>query len=159
MSQIKKPFIFIVEDNEMYAEMIKFNLDTQNYNSEIFHSGESCLSEIYRNPDIIVLDYMLGSMDGIDVLKQVKSINPDIQVVFLSGQEDLNIGINSLKYGAYDYVIKDESAFPKLLNTLNTIIELNKVVEKKYKFPKPKFLAGILGASIATVSLIFQYIN
>ncbi|WP_291275865.1 response regulator [Flavobacterium sp.] len=154
MKTYKKPFVFVVEDNEAYAQMIGFQLEQKRFQVEIFNSGEECLQNLFKSPDIIVLDYMLGSMDGIEVLKQVKAINPDIQVIFLSAQDNILIGINSLKYGAYDYVTKDDDAFLNLSLAITKILMLKSIVNtetQKDVFKK----AAIAMLFVVTATLLF----
>lgn len=158
MKTIQKPLVFIVEDNEAYAEMIRFQVHKRNYNTIVYHTGEDCLRNLYQIPDIIILDYMLGSMDGLEVLKQVKSINPDIQVIFLSSQEDLNVGINSLKYGAYDYVIKEGASFDSLILALTKITRLKSMLEtrsKKKKLLKVAFTCAFLLVVLFLINLMY----
>lgn len=150
-----KPNVFVVEDNVTYAEMIGFQIEQKRNNVTIFHSGEDCLSNLYKNPDIIVLDYMLGRMDGIEVLKQVKSINPDIQVIFLSGQDDINVGINSLKYGAFDYVIKDDDAHLNVSLAITKILMLRSMIKTETKRKHFKKFASI--SLIATIAFAAVY--
>jgi DNA-binding response OmpR family regulator len=141
MRKYVNPTVFVVEDNATYAQMIGYQLEQKRNTVTIFHSGEECLNQLYKNPDIIVLDYMLGSMDGIEVLKQVKSINPDIQVIFLSAQDDIHVGINSLKYGAFDYVMKDDDAHLNVSLAITKILMLKSMVKTETKRSSIKKIA------------------
>lgn len=156
MKNSENPLVFIVEDNVAYAEMIRYNVQAKDCKTEVFHTGEDCIRNLYKNPDIIILDFMLGNIDGLEVLKQVKAINPDIQVIFLSGQDDLNVGINSLKYGAYDYVIKDEASFDNVIITINKISKLNSILKEKTMRVKNRNRAFILalGATLIIMLLL-----
>lgn len=158
MKTTQKPLVFIVEDNEAYAEMIRFQVHKRTYNTIVYHTGEDCIRNLYKIPDIIILDYMLGTMDGLEVLKQVKSINPDIQVIFLSSQEDLNVGINSLKYGAYDYVIKEGASFDSLILALTKIVKLKALLEnktKKKKIRKTLLVFSLLLLVVLLINLLY----
>jgi len=159
MKTYKKPFVFVVEDNEAYAQMIGFQLEQKRLQVEIYNSGEECLKNLYKNPDIIVLDYMLGTMDGIDVLKQVKGINPDIQVIFLSAQDDILVGINSLKYGAYDYVTKDDDAFLNVSLALTKVLMLKSVLHTETKRSTLKKTVLAMLFLLAAVSIVFKLIH
>jgi two-component system OmpR family response regulator len=136
--------VFLVDDDEMYLHTLEHNLK-KNLDSTValktFPTGEECLKELDQSPDIIVLDYELNTkdktaMNGIEVLKKIKSINPNIQVVMLSGQDNLEIAVNCLKNGAHDYVIKSESAFVRTTHLVKNIIyNLNlKREAKRYEF-------------------------
>lgn len=157
MKNYENPLVFIVEDNEVYAEMIQYNVQKRNFETEIYYSGEACIKNLYKNPDIIILDYMLDKINGLDVLKQVKAINPDIHVIFLSGQDDLNVGIDSLKYGAFDYVLKDAVAFDNVIIALNEISKLTAVLKKQTRLQKFKKRAAVIGISATIITFLFQY--
>lgn len=156
MKKKPSPLVFIVEDNEVYAAMIRYTLESSNYRTEVFISGEDCMQNIYKMPDIVILDYNLLIMTGLDVLKEIKSINPDIYVLFLSAQEDLNVGINSLKYGAYDYVIKDHLAFDNLIIALNKIKKMNQMIEESQRTKKNKKIAMALSIGCIALSLLIK---
>lgn len=128
---MKDPNIFIVEDDHFFAQMLKIVLGKNNYtNVQHFESGEACIDHLYTNPDLIILDYNLGSMNGIEVLRKIKSINPNIHVIFLSSQEKMNVAINSLKYGAFDYIEKEPHNVTTLLNLIQKIFKVDQISEK-----------------------------
>src|SRR5436190_23935051 len=91
-----------------------------------FNSGETALQGIYFEPDIIILDYHLDSinaeaMNGLQVLKKLKDHFPHVPVIFLSSQEKSEVAANTMKYGAYDYIVKNENAFHRLEIILNNV--------------------------------------
>ncbi|MCC7232283.1 MAG: response regulator [Bacteroidia bacterium] len=92
-----------------------------------FSSGEKALEGLYSRPDLIVLDYHLdstdpGAMNGMQVLKKIKERYDDAVVIILSGQEKAEVAANTIKYGAYDYVVKNESAFHRLELLIDKIV-------------------------------------
>ncbi|MBN4072724.1 response regulator [Crocinitomix catalasitica] len=113
--------ILIVEDNHFYGNLLKTKLEKLS-NAKIFfvEKGEEVINITNIQPDLIFLDYRLGNMNGIDVLKEVKSTYPDIHVVMLSGQENITVAVDSMKYGATDYLIKgkddDDDGLLRILN-------------------------------------------
>ena len=121
------PLIFIVEDDVIYQELVKNELvESQYSNIEVFSNGMDCVSNLYKMPDIIMVDYNLDKkMNGIQVLKSAKSFDKDIQVIMFSAQEKLDVIINSIKYGAYDYVVKNEFAMRRLRRMVNSICKWN----------------------------------
>ena len=77
MQNVKNPLIFVVEDNKVYNKLIVNYLKSNKYvNVEAFYSGEECLKNIEKGPDIIIQDYLLEGMNGIEVLKRVKKVSP-----------------------------------------------------------------------------------
>jgi len=133
-----KPNIFIVEDDPFYLSLLKKSVTgSRSCEVQTFATGEAFLEKIYQMPDVILLDQNLeGKITGLEVLKRVKSLNPDIQVIFLSAQEKMNIAIQSLKYGAFDYVIKDDLAFSKVNKLIAKILrykraEANQMINRQ----------------------------
>lgn len=121
-----KQVIFIVDDQPVYSNILKS--DIQNANTEIFTftNGEDCMKAMNLNPSIVVLDFELddGSetrMNGIAVLKQIKEQYPEVEVIMLSGHEDVKIATTSIKFGAYDYVVKNENALINVKNKMKNI--------------------------------------
>ena len=78
-----------------------------------FSTGELSLQGLINEPDLVVLDYHLDSvnptaMNGLQVLKKLKLRFPFVPVIFLSGQEKAELAYNTIKYGAWDYILKNE---------------------------------------------------
>ncbi len=154
MSEITNPKIFIVEDNPTYLNLLNLSLHENNYDdTEMYSSGEECLSNLHKDPDIVILDYQLGGMNGLDVLNTIKKVNPKIQVIFLSAQETLEVAIKSLKLKAYDYIIKDEHAFDKLFELIAKITRQGNLREEEDKLKKLKtiFFISLLVLAVLTI--------
>jgi DNA-binding NtrC family response regulator len=123
--------LFIVEDNQMYSLYIDNLLKEQfNFKVSTFPNGEACVKDLYLTPDIIVLDYMLGGMDGLQVLSAIKKQLPDTPVILLTGQKDMETAVRLMKAGAYEYIIKDKDAPEKLVSA---IIRIDQEKGKKWK--------------------------
>lgn len=116
MPELRKK-IFIVDDDPVLAEMLKDHLAKMtNYDIAIFESGEECLKNMDQKPGIVFLDFYLNSvnrdaMDGLEVLQEIKKADPDADVVILSGQDKIEVAVKTMQYGAFDYIVKGESAF------------------------------------------------
>jgi DNA-binding NtrC family response regulator len=123
--------IFIVEDEPIYMKTIKYIVEL-NPDNEVFcyTSGKEMINNLYRRPDIITLDYYLPDMSGADILKHIKSFDPDTYVIMLSGQTDVGTAVKLLKNGAYDYITKDNETKDRLINTVNNIISNQQVVKE-----------------------------
>ena len=119
--------VFVVEDEPMYCAMLERAIANEGYtNTTCFSSGEEVVKELYRMPDIVLLDHSLsGELSGLDVLRKIKSLNPDIHVIFISAQEKMNIALQALRYGAFDYVIKDEDALSKTVRMLDKVMSID----------------------------------
>jgi len=153
MKNPKYPLIFIVEDNSVYNKLIVNHLRSHKLiRTESYLSGEECLKNINRKPDIIIQDYLLDGINGIDVLKATRKKYPETEFIFLSGQDNIEIAINSIKFGAYDYIVKDQHSLIKLTDKINKIMVSHELINSNKRF---KFGITIFFVALAIIILIF----
>jgi DNA-binding NtrC family response regulator len=132
---------FIVDDDVFFANMYEQYLKNINYNDIVyFDNGTDCLNNLNLNPDIIFLDHNMDDMTGFEVLKKIKRYDPNIYVVMISGQENIKTAVDALKYGAFDYVIKDSNVCDKLTQIISNIIK----VKEELKKANPNLMQRIL---------------
>ncbi|MBT3384269.1 MAG: response regulator [Prolixibacteraceae bacterium] len=147
---IKKDFlIYVVEDNKMYNHLVTAFLKKKDFtNVKSFYTGTACLKALKNGefPDVVIQDYFLEEMNGIDVLRRVKKISPKTEFIFLTGNESMEVAVNSIKFGAYDYVIKDNVALEKVLDKIQKISKLFKLLQRNRQIRKSMvlFLVGLL---------------
>lgn len=106
------PHILIVEDEPAQREMLGYNLESEGYRISTAINGEEALLLISEEaPDIIVLDWMLPNVSGIEVCRQVKSRpeTREIPVIMLSARSEDGDKVRGLEIGADDYVTKPYS--------------------------------------------------
>jgi len=131
MQNTKNPLIFIVEDSVVYKDLIVGYLEQKKFkNLKTYKNGEECLKDLHLKPDIIVLDYSFEGINGLEFMRKVRSENPTIDFIFLSGQSDVQIAVEIMKLGAADYIEKNEKAPYKLVNSieyLQTVVKKEKV--------------------------------
>jgi len=158
----EKRYIFLVDDEPIQNEMLKDYLsDRFLYEIKVFDNGEEALQNMHLNPEIVVLDYHLNGHDnsaqnGVEVLKMLKEKSPATQVVMLSGQDKIDVAVDSIKYGAYDYVVKGETAFSRMENIFNNISELHKVKTINTAYKRTIVLLSI---GIGIIILIALYLG
>jgi DNA-binding NtrC family response regulator len=160
MQEHECPLIFVVEDNWIYNNLVVNHLRSNKFQKiESFVSGEECLKNLYKKPDIVVQDYHMDGLNGIDVLKESKKRNPDTEFIFLSGDDSYEIAANTLKYGAFDYLVKDNLALKKLIVVINKIIKTHRIRDHKnhYKVGVPFFLLSfaLFIITLASLPIIF----
>lgn len=147
--------IFVVEDDPAYTKFLRYVLSLNpDYEVEFFTTGKECVSNLYKNPAIITLDYSLPDDSGEKVLGQIRSHDPNINVIIVSAQEKIHTAVELLKSGAYDYIAKDHETKERLLNSIHNarnktslikeIDHLKKEISEKYEFEK-----SIIGTSPA----------
>ena len=112
--------LFLVDDDVDFLKLLKIQLLQQHdIIIETFATGELCIEHLSNNPDIIIMDYNLDSVDknamnGIATLDKIKAVNADIPVVVLSAQDEIEIAITCMSHKAFDYVIKSSTDFLRL---------------------------------------------
>ncbi|CAE7208877.1 rfbP [Symbiodinium sp. CCMP2456] len=147
--------VFVVEDDQLYAKATKHHLSLNPDNEvEVFANGKECLHNLYKNPHLVFLDYSLPDMSGIDVLRKIKQSQPELPVIIVSGQEDIDTVVTLLKEGAYDYIVKDSNEKERMWKAVNNIREntrlrheldiLRQEVTLKYDFSNIKGNSGSL---------------
>jgi two-component system OmpR family response regulator len=125
--------LFLVDDDAVFLKSLEIEfLQHADFVIETFPTGERCLENITRSPDIIILDYHLdgiekGVMNGIETIDEIKKINPDIPVIMLSSQDKIDVAINCMHHRAFDYVVKSETAFLRLQKIITTIFRYKKM--------------------------------
>ena len=160
MANVKNPLIFVVEDNQIYNKLVVSYLKTNKFTRvESYLSGEEVLNNMNKNPDIVIQDYLLEGMTGIEVLIKAKKTNPNVEFIFLSGQDSIDIAINSMKYGAYDYIVKDQMALQKMVNKIHKINSVTELVtsNKRYKVGVILFFIGLGILVSVTLFLALMY--
>lgn len=111
--------IFVVEDDAVYQRMVRYVMERDpDHEVHVFSTGQECLNHLSLRPHIISLDYSLPDMTGEEVLKRIKSFDPEIGTLILSGQQDIGTAVKLLRQGAFDYIIKDAEAKERLNNSL-----------------------------------------
>jgi DNA-binding NtrC family response regulator len=126
--------IFLVDDDvfslSLYEQQVR-NIGYQNVTT--FDNGTACLNSLTQQPDVIFLDHGMDILNGLEVLKKIKRFNPNIFVVFVSGQEDIETAVNSLKYGAFDYIVKGQNEIRRISAVMEKIQAFRELMPKKEK--------------------------
>lgn len=150
--------IFIIEDDMMVATLIKQSLTKQDHDLTHFTTAEECIQNLHQNPDIVTVDYNLPGMNGIELMQRIKSYNAAIMVVLVSGQETLDVVVESYKHGASEYIIKNDNLFANLENAIKNL-SMNVVLKKEVEFLKEQVIdrhkyANILGNSTPVMRVL-----
>ena len=133
MKNDKKIKLFLVDDDALFLRSLEIEfLQHADFTIDTFETGELCLANLSHDPDIIILDYLFDSIDknamnGIETLDKINAFNPDIPVVMLSAQDKIDVAINCMHHGAFDYVVKSETAFIRLQKIITTIFRYKKM--------------------------------
>lgn len=126
--------IFWVDDDQFSLNMYRQHLANKGYsNITTFGNGTECLNALTQMPELIFLDHSMEILTGLEVLKKIKRFNPDIYVVFISGQDDLETAVNSLKFGAFDYIVKGQNDLARISQVVEKVQEVKTLLKKHKK--------------------------
>jgi len=148
----KNLLVFVVEDNKLYHKLVVDFLRKQGLKRvKSFYNAEDCLAAVNKGerPDIVIEDYHLNDTTGIAVLQEVKKISERTEFIFLTSHEDMEVAVNSIKYGAFDYIIKDNDI--ALKKVYNKIGKISKIIELE---KRNRFVQNAMAVSLAILVAI-----
>src|SRR5436189_1618248 len=122
----KTPKILVVEDDaENRAAMVKV-LETAEYKVVETDNGQQALDILNEEDiDILVTDLRLPVMDGVELLKRAKALEQDIEVIMITGHGTVEIAVEAIKEGAYDFITKP-------IKKAQLLRAIEKAAEKQY---------------------------
>jgi DNA-binding NtrC family response regulator len=123
----KKLKVFLVEDSTLYSLMLDHKLqDIADYRLTVFETAEEALDNLYLKPDCVILDYFLPGMNGLEALKKIKTQHPNLPVIILSSQNNVQVALDVIKAGATEYFTKGNLNIDDLYETINRSCENKK---------------------------------
>ncbi len=116
--------IFVVEDDQFIGNLIKKALEKMD-NVDVTHflTPDECLQQLHLNPDIVSIDYLLPGMNGLELMAKIKNYNAEIHCIMVSGQDKLDVVIETYRQGAVDYIIKNDNAIVNLENSVRNLVK------------------------------------
>jgi CheY-like chemotaxis protein len=143
MDEELRASVLLVDDEQDFLQVLKSRLQARGLEVTIASSGEQGVKEVEvgHQFDLIILDLAMPGMDGLETLRQIKSRQPDAEIVMLSGRGTIRNSIEAMKLGAVDFLEKP--------------LELNKLLSKIGQAKKNRMLM-IESKSIAEVEKIIQ---
>jgi len=158
--------ILLVDDEEGIRKVLKITLESAGYEVLTAPDGETGLDIfVHEAPDLVITDIKMPGIDGIELLKRLKHLNPETEVVMITGHGDMDLAVKSLQYEAADFITKPidsldlESAIKKaedrmaISRNIKTYMEDLKILveEKDKKLTESEKLVTI-GRTIAGMS-------
>ena len=99
--------VLLVDDEVEFLETLSKRLKKRNVNVSSARCGEDALALLGKIPvDVVVLDVKMPGMDGIETLRQIKKNHPMIEVIMLTGHANVEVAIQGMETGAFDYLMK-----------------------------------------------------
>ena len=159
--------VYLVDDDKMFLASLKNSIQQQfgeTLKISEFANGEECIEKMEdEEPDIVVLDYYLNdeehpdAMDGLKVMKEIKSVSKDSLVIMLSGQDKLQVALDSIKNGAYEYIAKSESALVRIQNTMKNAMDTISSAKENSNYMKWNISLGFVVVLIVLFDIIWYY--
>jgi DNA-binding NarL/FixJ family response regulator len=127
----KHVVVLLVEDNVDFAKLVRIYLNRfEDAEIEVIwkENGNEGIEEAVRNPavDVILMDYFLPGMNGLEITRTLKEKEVPIPVVFLTVNKDMNLAVEVMKLGVQDYLVKEEISTPILPRTIMAVVEKRK---------------------------------
>jgi len=111
---LEKPFrkhmadrILIVDDEVATCEVLAQRLSKEGYSCVLAHNGKEALHHFYKeNFSLMISDIKMPEMDGLELLKKVKTLYPQMMVILMTGYAEVDTLVKALHFGAYDFILK-----------------------------------------------------
>jgi CheY-like chemotaxis protein len=116
--------IFFIDDDKVILNLLEYTFQSRrDYDVVCYKTGEECLENLHQEPNLIVLDHILESMDehslnGLETLKEIRKVNKEVPVVILTGQGDDQLLSEFMENGADKYLTKDDYFINSLIETI-----------------------------------------
>jgi DNA-binding NtrC family response regulator len=102
-----KARLLIVDDEEQFVEALSERLSMRDYDVTTSLTGEDAIERINNyNFDVVILDVRLPGVEGAEVLREIKNLKPLTEVIMLTGHGTVEMAIEGMKLGAFDFLIK-----------------------------------------------------
>jgi two-component system nitrogen regulation response regulator GlnG len=99
--------IFIVDDEAFICEILARLVKKEGFKSKVAYDGNIAMKMIHdKMPDVMLLDIKMPGMDGLEVLKAAKEMDPDLPVIIITAHADINGAVEAMRAGAHDYLAK-----------------------------------------------------
>jgi len=115
-----------------------------------------------KNPSIVILDYHLDAVDksarnGIQILEHIKRNYDNTEVIMISGQDRIDVAIDCMRSGAYDYIVKNETSFIRTENALERLFKHREVLNNLKKYKRLSMLSMWTIAIIVATALTLYF--
>jgi DNA-binding NtrC family response regulator len=115
--------VLLVDDDIAYTKIVHQSLTSftgKQFTVTITHTGPDAIAALRRDPsiDIVLLDYFLGGTNGLDVAKEIRALDIDTPIVFVTWNKDFELAVECIQLGVEDYLVKDEIATSILPTTI-----------------------------------------
>ena len=125
--------LLVVDDEEDFLETLVKRLNKRNIDATGVSSGEEALEVINEKPfDVVIMDVKMPGLDGIETLRELKKVNPGIEVIILSGHASVDAAMDGMRLGAYEYLLKP-CEIEELIEKIDRAYELKADRDKRVR--------------------------
>jgi len=123
--------VLVVDDEDEFRELTVKRLEKRGLKAKGAASGKEALEILgHSHTDVVLLDVKMPGMDGIETLRQIRIMKPLVEVVLLTGHASVDSGIEGMKLGAFDYLMKPIELEP-LIEKLADAYEKKRLHQEK----------------------------
>jgi DNA-binding NtrC family response regulator len=145
------PSLLIIDDHPSVCASLRENLSMRNYRVSVAYNSREALKLLRaENQDLILLDVRLGEENGVSLLSRILEVDPSLPVIVITGYGTVEIAVESIKRGAFDYLEKPIK-IEKLLKTMENALHMSRLERENSLFRK-----SALGVPIVTESVIMR---
>lgn len=102
-----KNSVLLVDDDEPFVRSLSFTLEAADYDVSVALSGLEALEKIQPGSvDVVILDMLMPDLDGLEILRRTREVSPLTEVVVLTGHGSVSAGLEAMRLGAFDYLLK-----------------------------------------------------
>ena len=124
--------VLIVDDEKSIRKTLREILEYEKYKVEEAVDGMDCLAKFKRDKfDVVILDIKMPNLDGMETLERLQQMNPEVPIVMISGHANIDIAVEAVKMGAFDFVSKPPDLNRLLITLKNALDKHNLISETK----------------------------
>ncbi|NLI82586.1 MAG: sigma-54-dependent Fis family transcriptional regulator [Deltaproteobacteria bacterium] len=158
----EKARILVVDDEPMVCIALTNWLKEENYLAKAVHDGASAIEAVRQEQwDIVLLDYKMPGMDGLEVITRLKEISPQVIIIMMTAYASIGNSVQAMKEGAYDYIVKPLD-MDELAMMLRNIVERQELVKEnlilRKQLTERQSYENIVGRS-AAMQKVFDLID
>lgn len=153
--------ILVVEDEATIRRVLIKILSEENDSYQLSEAEDGLMAmELIKKEDfdLVICDIKMPKMDGVEVLQASKKIKPELPFVMISGHGDLETAVNTMRYGAFDYISKPPD-LNRLLNTVRNALDRNALVNENQRLKKKVSKNYQMIGDSEAISLIIEMIE
>ncbi|MEW5914236.1 MAG: sigma-54 dependent transcriptional regulator [Thermodesulfobacteriota bacterium] len=156
----EKPLILIVDDDDLVCEMLSHIIHREGFTSLTASTGEAALKKVAsEKPDLMLVDFKMPGMNGMEVMTKAKALDPDLPVVMITAYADIEGAVEAIRAGFYDYLAKpfDNQDVIRVIHRALSEVRLKRKLRRLTgRLQANEFLRELMGPSDAVTRLITE---